>query len=255
MYTGTEVARGERVRVAVIVLLVVACSKPAAPPPPESAPETGDAPAAGWTLVAKGIEYRMHDGTLHLVRVDPREREIDAVLQPDSSARAVAADGAFAINANFFDEQLRPLGVVVSKGRELNPPHPVSWQSVFYVGEDGKAAIVPVGRWKDASKSAVAAVQCGPRLIVNGEKNQVARAKPQWRSGVCIEGGGKVVFFATEPEAQLDVHEMVDHSAALGCRDAMLFDGGPSTQLYLRREGGDVEVEGDPRVPAYVVVK
>lgn len=237
-----------------IVLLVVACSKPVAPPA-ESAPEAGDAPVAGWTRVGKGVEYRMHDETLHLVRVDPRQREIDAVLQPDSSARAVAADGTFAINTNFFDEQLRPLGVVMSKGRELNAPHPVSWQSVFYVEEDGDAAIVPMSRWKDVSKSAVTAVQCGPRLIVNGERNQVARAKPQWRSGVCIEGGGKVVFFATAPEAQLDVHEMVDHTAALGCRDAMLFDGGPSTQMYLRREGAEVEVQGDRRVPAYVVVK
>jgi exopolysaccharide biosynthesis protein len=41
----------------------------------------------------------------------------------------------------------------------------------------------------------------------------------------------------------------------MGCRDAMLFDGGPSTQLFVGRKGAPVSVEGDRHVPAYLVVK
>ncbi len=256
MYTGIEVAPSERVRAVWILFLLVACSESPSPPV-ERAREAPTRPPCveEWTPVKDGVEYRMHDCELHLVRVDPGRARIDAVLQPNSTARAVAGAGTFAINANFFDEQFRPLGVVLSSRKELNPPHPVSWQAVFFVDGKGRPDIVPIKRWKDARKTAVTAVQCGPRLVIKGERNQVAKADPDWRSGVCIDRKDKVVFFATAPETQLDVHQMVDRAVALGCRDALLFDGGPSTQMYLRREGGEVEVSGDKRVPAYVVVR
>lgn len=217
--------------------------------------------AHDWIAVAPGIEYRMLNCTpsqfdLHLIRVDPRQAQIDAVVRPGSTATSLGREYTFALNANFFDDRFRPLGVVVSGGREVNPLHPVSWQSVFMVDRQGEPAIVPMEEWKNVGESAVAAAQCGPRLVVGGEKNDVERAEPDWRSGVCIDRDDRVTFFTTPPETELDVHQMVAlASTALGCRDAMLFDGGPSTQMYLRKPGGAVEVSGDKRVPAYIVVR
>ena len=219
----------------------------------------------GWTAVAKGIEYRTLNCSaarfdLHLVRVDPRVASIDAVARPGNTATSLGREYTFALNSNFFDEHFRPLGLVVTSGKEVNRLHPVSWQSVFYVDRKRTPHIVPMEKWKDVRASATAASQCGPRLVVDGEKNKVAKAEPTWRSGVCIDPDKRVVFFATPPETKLDVHQMValasaDAPAGLGCHDAMLFDGGPSTQMYLRREKGAVTVEGDKRVPAYVVVR
>jgi uncharacterized protein YigE (DUF2233 family) len=211
-----------------------------------------------WTAAAPGIDYRMLNCSasrfdLHLVRVDPKLAAIDAVARPGSTAADLGREYAFALNANFFDERFRPLGVVVSNGKQVNPPHPVSWQSVFSVGRDGRADIVPVKEW--SAKNVFSATQCGPRLVVEGKSNSVLRAEPDWRSGVCIDRDEKVIFFATPPESHLDVHQV--RALALNelrCRDAMLFDGGPSTQMFLRRAEGDVVVEGDKRVPAYVVV-
>ena len=204
---------------------------------------------ADWATVAEGIEYKMRDRGVHLVRVDPRRAEIDAVLRP----RDIKAFD-FAINANFFDEDLKPLGVVMSKGRSLNPTHPVRWQSVFYVDGDGRPAIVPIPEW-DKVTHARTAVQCGPRLVVDGQRNEVARGEASRRSGVCIDPEKRVVFFVTDPGARFDVHQMVAIAAdRLQCSQAMLFDGGPSVQMFLRREGEPVHVEGDKRVPAYVVV-
>ena len=214
-----------------------------------------------WTGVAEGVEYRTLNCDdvhfdLHLVRVDPKLAKIDAIVRLGATADDFGAHSLFAINANFFDEQFRPLGVVMSGGRELNPPHPVSWQSVFSVDDEGRAQIVPVKEWTgELRENAVAAAQCGPRLVIDGKANEVERAQPDARSGVCIEPSGKVVFFATPKDSQFDVHQMVNLAASsLGCRDAMLFDGGPSTQMFLRGSNGTVEVEGDKHVPAFVTI-
>lgn len=206
-----------------------------------------------WRGVAEGIEFRMLDCDLFLVRVDPKRVELAGVVRRSRTARQlVEMEGlTFAINANFFDENLGPLGVVMAKGVDSRPPHPVEWHSVFYVTKDGRAGITPLGEWKNIRGEAEMAVQAGPRLVVGGERNKVKRGGPNPRSGACIEPSGKVVFFATP--ALLDVWQMIDLAAGpLGCRDAILFDGGPSTQLYVR---GAASLTGDPRVPAYVVGK
>lgn len=248
-------------RLVALFLIAFACAradeKPAedaqASPKPEPIRCVND-----WTRVTAGIEYRMLNCTpsrfdLHLVRVDPRVARIDALVRPGSTATDLGRDYTFAINTNFFDEKFRPLGLVVTGGKEVNPLHPVSWQSVFFVDREGTPRIVPMKEWKDVRESATAASQCGPRLVIDGEKNRVARAEPTWRSGVCIDAEKRAVFFATPPESEFDVHEMVAlASGPLACRDAMLFDGGPSTQLFLR---DTAEVEGDKRVPAYMVAR
>lgn len=238
--------------------------------PPES--KAADAGAqtsrpcvAEWQPVADGVDYRALNCSdsrfdLHLVRLDPKKVMLEAVVTKGRTAQSVAAGALFAQNANFFDTDFRPLGVVMSAGQSLNPIHPVKWQSVFYTTREGKAAIVPVGEWPAAREKAFTGVQAGPRLVIAGERNEVAQAKPAWRSGVCIAGDGRVLFFVTPPGAMFDVWEMVDFAAnaetagGLGCRDAMLFDGGPSTQMFV---GGSepIHVEGDKNVPVFLVGK
>ena len=218
-------------------------------------PDSASGPCvAEWRAVAPGIDYKMHGCDLHLVRIDPRVAKISALAQKGTTAQQIGDSALFAINANFFDEKYDPLGVVMSNRNMLNPVHPVSWQSVFYVTRDGKAAIVPVPDWRSVRDQATTAVQAGPRLTVGGKRNGVARAKPDLRSGVCLSGS-HVIFFATPSNRAIDVWKAADFAMALGCRDSMLFDGGPSVQLYVRVPGAPVSIEGDPRVPAFVVVK
>ena len=281
---GRDAARGERLQVwrakgstpgiefalrvrrvnrflALPLLILVSCARAETAEPPHQPKPKPIACVSDWTGVAKGVEYRMLNCTpsrfdLHLVRVDPKIARIDAVVRPGQTATDLGREYTFALNANFFDEKFRALGIVITSGKETNPLHPVSWQSVFYVDRDRSPHIVPMEKWKAVRQSATAAAQCGPRLVVDGKKNKVAKAEPSWRSGVCIDPQKRVTFFATPPETELDVHQMVAlASESMGCHDAMLFDGGPSTQMYLRRENGPVIVEGDKRVPAYVVVR
>lgn len=254
-----ETARVNRL-IPFLLALTLACARaetaeenPAAEPKPEPIVCVND-----WTAVAPGIDYRMLNCTpsrfdLHLVRVDPTVAQLDALVRPGSTATDLGREYAFAINTNFFDHDLRPLGLVVSGGKQVNPLHPVSWQSVFFIDAERTPRIVPMNEWKDVGDGALAAAQCGPRLVIDGEANRVARAEPDWRSGVCIDRDRRAVFFATPHQTRFDVHEMVAlASETLGCRDAMLFDGGPSVQLFLR---GRVDLEGDKRVPAYIVAR
>ena len=255
-----------RIPILLFALSLLSCSDAADVGPASAGPATQQTTEdssciESWTPVAAGIDYRAlkcPDAGLHLVRVDPKIAVVEAKLQ-SGSAKDAAGDSLFAINANFFDTNLRALGVVMSNGKMLNSLHRVGWQSVFAISKDGEARIITVPEWPKAQPDQSVAAQAGPRLVVNGVKNKVAQARADLRSGVCIQDDGRVLFFATPPLPLFDVWQMVDLAhrseadGGMGCEDAMLFDGGPSTQLYVRLPGREIEVEGDERVPAFLI--
>ena len=257
-----------RIALLLSLLILLSCADKVGPASAGRSSEKTNGPAeagptsciADWTSLADGIEYRAlkcPDIALHLVRVDPKIAIVEAKLQ-SGTAREAAGESLFALNANFFDTNLRALGVVMSNGKVLNSLHKVDWQSVFAISKDGAARIITVPEWSKVQRDMSTAVQAGPRLVVSGAKNKVAQARLDLRSGVCIQNDGRVIFFATPPLPLFDVWQMVDlahkdeAAGGLGCQDAMLFDGGPSTQLFVRLPDREIEVEGDKRVPAFV---
>ena len=214
-----------------------------------------------WILLEPGLRHRNHcaDGAaaLHLVEIDPKLWALDAARVAPTTAPAIARDrGArFAINANFFDPEKRTLGAIVSGGRGVQSAHPVSWQSIFYTTPEGVAGIVLPEGWGAVKETVAMAAQAGPRIVVGGRPTDATRATPSARSGVCL-AREKVIFFATAGIALYDVQEIAalasrsEEEGGLGCRDAMLFDGGPSAQMHL--EGSGISIEGDS-VPAFVL--
>lgn len=256
-------------RIAAVVFALVALASCDGAPRATSSVSTPNTPAAAarfactneWTPFADGMEYRQLDCdesarsfALHLVRIDPQRVELAGLIAPGATARGVATNGGwqFAINANFFDAQLQPLGVVMADGKLAQREHPVSWQSIFVIDRRHRAHIVPAAAWSSVRDEAEAAVQAGPRLITAGKRNAPKRADPDWRSGVCIDPEGRAIVFATPHESRFDVTQMVDLAEKIGCRDAMLFDGGPSTQLYVARPTDPVDLDGDRSVPAFL---
>jgi uncharacterized protein YigE (DUF2233 family) len=217
-----------------------------------------------WDEVAPGLRHRSScsggEATLHEVEIDSGRWTLDAVRVAPTTAPAVAQDtgATFAINANFFDPDRKPLGVIVSGGKALQRPHPVSWQSIFYMMSDRNAAIVLPEGWGAVRDDAAMAVQAGPRLVAEGKATGATRGNKSLRSGVCLTGDDRVVFFATTMRRLYDVDEMTqlavrgEDEGGLGCRAAMLFDGGPSAQMYLA--GSGISIEGD-RVPVFVVAR
>lgn len=218
-----------------------------------------------WTRVARGLEYRpircLGDDELdvNVVRISLDDYTINSRIDRRSSARAVAGDrdAVFAMNANFFDGQGDPIGVIVSSGEVLHEPHRSSWQSIFLITKDGEPLIIMPRQWKSYRKRAWMAVQAGPRLVVNGHTNHVRESYAAARAGVCIQKSGDLVFFATPQTRKFLMAEIgrvtrrAEIDGGLECREAMLFDGGHSTQMFLEGDTKRVTVNGDP-APVFI---
>ena len=226
--------------------------------------------STGWDHIGTGIDYRAikclgdeDDLDVNVVRLSPKFFTFDvSVLSYGSTARkeAESRDARFAINANFFERNRKPIGVIVRSGEEVQGRHSSSWQSIFLVDEDGDYRIVRITDWPKYRASAQMAVQAGPRIVVKGHINKVNKSYKAARAGVCIQKDGDLLFFATPQDRKFDMWEIgriarrSEDQGGLACYDSMLFDGGHSTQMYVSGDTKSVNVTGDP-VPVFVFAK
>lgn len=223
-----------------------------------------------WSRIATGIDYRTitclgdeDDVDLHVARIAPEFFTFDVAYVTNGSfarQQAETRDARFVINANFFAKSRVPLGVIVRSGDELQGRHSASWQSIFLVDEDGVAHIIKLTDWPKYRESAWMAVQAGPRIVVKGKTNRVNKSYHAARAGVCMQKNGDLLFFATPQERRFDMWEIgrialrSEKKGGIGCYDAMLFDGGHSTQFFIQGDDKTVSVSGDP-VPVFVFAK
>lgn len=230
---------------------------------------TGDC-SVKWETVKPDLEYRTircigdaDDIDLHVVNIDPRKWKLDtAVSARGTYAKSVASehDAAFAVNANFFDRARQPLGIIVRSGKEVQAPRSTSWQSIFLVTESGRPRIVLPNEWGKHRNDAWMAVQAGPRLVANGHTVNLRPNYTAPRVGVCIQWDRDLLFFATPATKKFHVTEIAriarrkEDQGGLGCRDAMLFDGGHSVNFFVEGGGQRVSITGDP-VPVYIFGK
>jgi len=198
---------------------------------------------------------------VHAFRVDPRMhrfRVVSAAGAKRDTAHAIArSSGLFlAVNASYFDENDKPLGLLIDEGKERQSLRNVDW-GVFQVSKSGEASIIHT---RDYIKSldTSAAVQAGPRLVVDGKalklKPQIAR-----RTAVCVDGRGLVVLLVTEGGVFLqDLAALLSQSegaGGLGCRNALNLDGGPSTQGTFVMGSESWDVYGGTSVPVVLGVQ
>jgi uncharacterized protein YigE (DUF2233 family) len=222
-----------------------------------------------WQDKGDGLRYRKHgcekegdEFDLHVVEFDPSKWQFDALATtPMKASSAMKQSGAaFAINANFFDEARKPIGLIINGGKQQQPPKDVSWESMLLFDKSSRGSIVVPKTFDAAKADAVTGVQAGPRLTIDGKPNSAEKAQPSLRSGVCLTKSDKVTFFVSSEGGYHDVHEMIELASrpeadgGLGCRDAMLFDGGPSTQMAINAGSFSLVLDGDD-VPAFVVAK
>jgi exopolysaccharide biosynthesis protein len=167
--------------------------------------------------------------------------------------------GIAGINANFFDEFENALGIVVSNGITINRVHQGgTLLSGIFLTQDGIPKII--------HKSAITqfqpevAVQSGPRLIANAEVLKVKEPKVRSRrSGIAIMKNGDVLIYATLlrfPGASFE--EIQKMLIELKVTDALNFDGGGSSQLYVQKNNafaGEVLISGGDTIPVALVVK
>lgn len=165
------------------------------------------------------------------------------------SLRAWGADHGqrllFAANAGIYDKQSAPLGLHVEDGKTLVPlnlahGNPASGNfsllpnGVFAVYPDGHAAVHTSEEFKADDKPAQWATQSGPMLVIDGKLNPQFiddSGSLKFRSGVCAQTPGKVVFAVSEVPVNFHAFATLFRDQ-LGCRDALYLDGSIS-QLYV----------------------
>jgi hypothetical protein len=248
-----------------------------------------DAPLAGrvvWRAGQGGVDWAELQlrGTseawrtrLVLARVDPRR--VDLSLVPafagngDWTVADAAGDAALALDAGQFRRSL-PWGWVVSGGREILAPQYAPLAGAVVVSAAGGVRIVPPDSVAAERKRGTAreAFQSYPMLLQDGSvpaplRNGGRGVDLEHRDARLALGtlpDGRVVIALTRFDALgetlgrvplgLTTPEMAAVMGALGCRQALLLDGGISGQLLVREAAGTSRLwPGTRRVPLGLV--
>lgn len=215
------------------------------------APSTSPTPeaAAGWNMLAAGLEQRVYQsdgnflGQLHVLRVDPAAYTFRAHYRsgdPLGIARwgeALPSPAAF-VNANFFDPQARVLGLLVADGVSYGQPY--QNRGGTFAVQNGIPRVRSNIQEPYQGEAFEQAVQGFPMLVLDGE---IAYSSAQGdrvtrRTVVAQDSSGRILLMMTP----LVGMSMTDLSAFLAASDmeivnALNLDGGGSSMLYYRPPG------------------
>lgn len=214
----------------------------------------------GWRKLDNGLELRVLERragistvTITAVRAPAARVHIGTQKLWRAPEWADKTGALAAINGGYFDNNSRPLGLRIADGKRTNAIYSRANWGVFYL-RDGRAQITHTRDYKPSPRTQQA-LQCGPRLVVNGKPTDL---KPQWarRSGVGVDAQGRVVLAVCDGALSFDDWAALWASAdGMGCRDALNLDGGPSTQLSVKSQTKPIEVRGGWPIPDVVLVK
>ena len=230
------------------------------------------ASAPTWNVLEPGLAYRqlevpvttgLRPSQAHVFQVDLKThafRPIDA--RSPTRTRATVREMArgtsarVVVNGTYFDERDRPLGLLIGQEGQLNPLRRADW-GVFSISE-GRAELVHTSAWRRRKGPAPSfAIQVGPRCVIGGDpvklKPQIAR-----RAALGIQHSGQVVIVISTGELlSSDLARFMARSEAeggLGCRDAVMLDGGGSAQLWAEAGGRRWSLPGAWPVPNAVAL-
>lgn len=216
----------------------------------QRAPMAKRGPLAAVTVIAIRVDPAAHAFELHLARRDYG-------LRPAWTIDSIPDRGVAAVNAGQFTAGF-PWGWLVRNGVEFQPPGTGTLGMSFVVDHHGRVALVMPDDIESVRSGARYAFQSYPALLVDGKVPWELRASGRGvdlahrdsRLAVCTLGTGELVIALTRFSALGDagatlpwgptVPEMAAYMRSLGCRRAMLLDGGISSQLAVRAGDGSV---------------
>lgn len=192
------------------------------------------------------IALRTLPSRLHMMRGDTLEA---SEWRSRTKARVV-------INGGYFGKDGKSLGLRVCDGKKYGSLHAANW-GVFFI-EDGQAKVQHTRDFAKEHKTMrgiTQAVQCGPRLVVNGHTTDL---KPQTalRTGLGIQRDGKVIIAISNGVLTFaEWANLWKSKDGLNCPNALNLDGGGSTQISLKTPKKSLEVTGSWPVPDVVVIQ
>jgi len=245
--------------------------------------EADSIPGIAWgalTVAGDGEAWRIR---VIVARLDPAEVRLRTVVPPsanrngpDWTIRRAPSSARVALNAGQFDHR-GPWGWLVRDGVERQPPGrgPLAMalaldtlgQPHFVAGE-AMAALRASGTVREAFQSWPALLRedgSVPDALRDATKG-VRLSHRDARLGIGLQRNGQLLIALTRFEGLggvleqvpfgLTTPEMAALMGALGCREAMLLDGGISSQLLVRPVRGKPRVwPGLRRVPLGLIVE
>jgi len=230
--------------------------------------------SGSWQTVYRGIDHRKivfersepnYNIELKLVRFDSHEisaQVLDAgkyQLKGASAKTFVEKSGAVAtINANYFDENGRPLAYLKNSTREIN--RAVS-KHALYTGVFGIRDGSPFVMHRDQfqPEKTREALQSGPLLLLGGAPADIPPGLGRYarRAVVGIDKSGRVIIAATDALmgglSFAELQELFSRPRwQIETSDLLNLDGGSSAQLYLRAGKFEELVPGLSDVPVVI---
>ncbi|MGO1075921.1 phosphodiester glycosidase family protein [Inquilinus sp. CA228] len=240
-----------------VLLLTAACgaavstprpapvSEHAPPPAAQAAPVP--APEATAAALCRPASFEAVDYTV--CEVDLRRYRLGLFWQGgDGRAygslyafkRAMAAAGdppLVAMNAGMYHEDLSPVGLFVSGGRQLNPANEADGDGNFFMKPNGvfyadgeRAGILETGAFLRQAPAAGIATQSGPLLVADGTLHPLFSddgPSRKTRNGIGIRDDHTVVFAISRDGVSFGSFARLFRDA-LGCRNALYLDGSVS---------------------------
>ena len=240
----------------------------------KSSPGLAVTDLGSWKAVQKGAEFRKmalqrddpHQSIdLKLVRFDSRLiaprilRSAQFNVKSVNVKALVEKTGAIAaINANYFDENGKPLGFLKAASSEVTPQ--VS-PAALYTGILAVKERLPfiVHRDRFAPEQADEALQAGPLLLMKGDALTVSlgAGRQHRRALIGIDKEQRLIIAVTDSLfgglSWVELQELFGAPQwRLQARDLLNLDGGGSAQLYLRSGQFEEYVAGATEVPVVI---
>ncbi len=150
-----------------------------------------------------------------------------------------ALGGVAGANGGFFNRHpFSPVGGMISGSRRASAVDPNSWMKGLLVVRAGQPALESVESFQD-SADITELLQSGPWLVRAGRaESDSSRTQIAPRTFVCHDGHGTWALGASERCTLLELATLLkstEITAVMDIQEALNFDGGPSTGLWLMR--------------------
>lgn len=214
------------------------------------------AAAAQWQEVGPGVDYqRVQEGSIdvHVTRIDLANEEIRVIATHQNqrgmrvSQYANEVGALVAINADYFDESLQPIGLAVGPCGPWEGTRDTAREGVVAVG--GTRATIrrqadvmdPPEPWIEAAVSGWPMIVTGCRASGAGELpgSDAFTRSPHPRTAVGLSADGRTMYFVVADGRREGVPGMTLAELAgfmrsrLGVCSAMNLDGGGSSAMWV----------------------
>lgn len=218
-----------------------------------------------WSAIAPGMEQRLYVpdgnelGAVLVVRVDPSRYEFRVHYRAEQPLnlrgwRDLLPTAALFINANFFDENYRIVGLLIQDGAVFGWPY-TERGGLFGVRDDG-AVVLRSNREApyQAGEPLRQAVQAFPMLVIDGQPAPIFdEGRVSRRTAIGVDAEGRVLLMVT-PLLGLSLGDLAAYlpRTDLGLVTAFALDGGRSTMMSAA--AGDINVPSVSLIPAVLAV-